>query len=440
MMNVFHLKIRVLVLILSMYDVCGQKLINEFVPQGRLRDISAVPIGDSILFSYRENVSDTTVNRSKWITNSSATPYDVPVNVFAAANAGNDIYLYFLEGKTKARELKTMMFNRETRMRHEIKDHLSLPGTVAGSYVDKNLFVFLLQDKGLTLTLLEIHKLNIVSEKKFKLPVNLSYYLGKELEGDVFYNNSEVHSFKGRSACKIFMSDKIYITIDQRNLNSPWKTTVLMIDQNSNKVTPVDFNTSSNAVFSSFILDGKLFRTFNARKKFSIEIFSLDTYDLISKSELLPDHQDFPIYFRYGRKNVIHMKEFFSRMRKAASVCEPSLVILKNDGRYLIQWGSYFDDNGMMGGNIITMVVGTIILQLMEGPGITRYFYYEWNESENTFRVKEPSVQLTRQKIDNYEISQRVAYKYKNYVEYKGGVAGVYYDTKSNKASVVYFE
>lgn len=442
MRNLFKTPLFLLTLITC--DLFSQELIYEFTPKGRLREINATTAGDTILLSYEESTGDSRALQSRWISDSSATPDNIDVNIFQAVGSGDNIYLYFLDGKPEKRVLKAVLYNKTKRSRVEVSNQVNLSGSIVGSYVNKNLFIMLLQDKGNTFAILEIDKLNIVSEKRYKLPVNLLNYLWKDFSTDVFYNESPIHSFKGWSFCKIFVRDNIFITVDQHRPNQPWRTIVLSLDSKSGDVKSTYYNTSSNAPFSSFILDGKLFRTFNDKKKYSLEIFSLEAKKLISKSEITADYKDFPAYFRHGRKNIINMKATFSDMRRGVQLSDPSLVVQKSNGRYFIQWGTYFNDNGIMTGGAtpvgaLTAIVGTAILQLSEGPGVATYFYYGWDEATNTFVVEE-TTPLARQKIDTHEITQDTEYKYKDYIEYRNGVAAIYYDAKNDKVSIYHFD
>ena len=304
--------------------------------------------------------------------------FELPIDAMAAVTFGNEIYLYSLDGKPKSRILEAVSLNSQTKLNQKLNTALPLTGTLLGNYVDKNLFLLLLQDQGKSLRVVEIHKMNIVNEIHFKLPISFSYHLWREFSGDLFLK-SALNSFKGNSKVKIFKSDKFYITLDQRDPSSQWKTLVLTLDPHTQAVTSSEFKTKTNAVFSSFILDEKLFRVLNDKKSFIVEIYSLKSRQLISQSEVVAGEKDFPVYFRYGRKNEINVDELFSRMRRFARDCEASLVVHKIDETYLVQWGTYFNDNGMMGGavnpaGLMSMFVGTMILQLMEGPGVHSIF------------------------------------------------------------------
>ena len=428
-------------------DSLSQQILYDYKSKGGLKDFNALPIGDSILFSCEEFVANTWIRKSKWITDTQISGFNLPTDAFAAATFGNEIYLYSLDGKPKSRVLKAVSLNPNTKVNQESNIALPLTGTLVGNYIDKNLFLLLLQDHGRSLRVVEIHKMNIVNEIHFKLPISLSYHLWREFSGDLFFKPTALNSFKGNSKVKIFKSDKFYITLDQRDPSSQWNTLVLTLDTFTQTVTSSEFKTKTNAVFSSFILDDKLFRVLNDKKRFIVEIYSLRSGTLVSQSEVGAHDEDFPIYFRYGRKNEINADERFSSMQRFAGHSEASLVVHKVAGTYFIQWGTYFNDNGMTAGGIypvgmMNMLVGSVILHLMEGPGVNRYFYYEWTEPDNMFRVREQKVELIREKIDAYEIAKNeagITYKHKSYMEYKAGIIGIYYDNKKN-LSIVHFE
>jgi hypothetical protein len=88
---------------------------------------------------------------------------------------------------------------------------------------------------------------------------------------------------------------------------------------------------------------------------------------------------------------------------------------------------------------IITTIVGTTVLQMMEGPGVNRYFYYAWNEQQNSFQRLDPPLRLVRAAIDCYEIDHVIRFEDKRYIAYRDGIAAIYYDSSARTVSVVYF-
>lgn len=416
----------------------GQQILYTHHTTGTLKDFSAVRLGDSLLFSFKDIPNDSRRARhAVWLADSTVRPVDpLEADVFAAARFGHADYLYFIEEKSRSRRLKAWIYNDSTKARTEAADTLFLHGKIIGSYVDKNLFVVAFREMGSEISLVEINRMRVVSEKRFRLPQPIAPEIAVG-PVDFYTDVSEINTFQGRSQVKVFKYDKLYVIYD---LGS--RTYVMTLDPQTGATDLKPFLASSEAAdFRSFLIDGKLFRILHSKKKFQLDIFDLATSAQLAKSELTAQ-PDFNAYFRYGRKNVIHHKHKFSNMLKAANVSTPQLAVVKRDGQYIVHWGDYYDENGMggAGAGIIGMIVTTAILQMMEGPGLNHYFYYAWNEQQNSFQRLDPPLALVRDAIDCYEMDHVVRFEDKRYVAYRDGVAAIYYDSSARTVSVVYFD
>jgi hypothetical protein len=246
--------------------------------------------------------------------------------------------------------------------------------------------------------------------------------------------------FKGTSSVKLFKYDNnLFLVIDHSE-----GTSVTNLHLQTNEVTNSFFSANSSDLFSSFILDGKLFRVSNGKKKFVITIVDMNTKEQIASSELPEIHEDFNVYFRYGRKNIITQNAKFSQMMKDVPVSTPTINVVKDQDSYVIQWGGYYNQNGMVLptpsiSGVIGALVGTALLQAREKPGVHRYFNYEWDH-QNAFKIRDLSTMLLKEKIDQFEIKNRTRVDYKSYIAYKGGLAAVYYEAKKNNLSVIHFD
>ena len=418
----------------------GQQILYTHHTTGTLKDFSAARLGDSLLFSFKDIPNDSRRARhAVWLADSTVHSVDpLDVDVFAAARFGHADYLYFIEEKSRSRRLKAWIYNDSTKARTEAADTLFLHGKIIGSYVDKNLFVVAFREMGSEISLVEINRMRVVSEKRFRLPQPIAPEIAAG-PVDFYTDASEANTFQGRSHVKVFKYDKLYVIYD---LGS--RTYVMTLDPQTGATDLKSFLASSEAAdFRSFLIDGKLFRILQSKKKYQLDLFDLATATQLAKSELTATTQpDFNTYFRYGRKNVIHHKHKFSGMLRAGNVSTPQLTVLKRDGQYIVQWGHYYDENGMVGpaAGFIGMIVGTMILQMMEGPGLHHYFYYAWNEHQNSFQRLDPPLNLVRDAIDCYEIDHVVRFEDKRYVAYRDGVAAIYYDSSARTVSVVYFD
>lgn len=422
----------------------GQRILYEYQSGGTMRDFTAIPVGDSILFSFEQQLLNMKMKKMVWVTDSLPILDQIPIEgIIAAENAGPETYLYFLKEKDKSIELKALVLNSVTKERSETSTSLALPGTILGSYIDKNLCLVALSENGTQFSIIEINKLSIVNQKTFTLPVNL-FAFDSQGPPDFISEESHTSTFKGTAKVKIFRYDKFYITIDRPYELEKSGTDVITIDPDTERITNVSIPAGTTGEFSSFLVDGKLFRTSIEKKKLSLTVFDALSKGVLARSELSPSNPEFNVYFRYGRRNVIHHKETFSKMMKTSTTCKPSVGVIRNESKYIIIWGTYFNDEERM---MPTLTIGGIIatfadalLQPKEGPGLSRYFYYTWDPKHNTFEVTNSSLPFLRQKIDQYEINLHIMHEYKSYIEYKNGLAGIYYDSKAKRVSIVHFK
>ena len=75
----------------------------------------------------------------------------------------------------------------------------------------------------------------------------------------------------------------------------------------------------------------------------------------------------------------------------------------------------------------------------MEKPGIHHYINYEW-KADGSFEARVPKPILLREKIDAYEIRNAPDLQYKSYINFKNGVAGIYYSGKLNQLFITSFQ
>lgn len=424
----------------------AQTILYESKFNGRLDNFYAVPLGDSILFSFDENG----VKRTTWIVDSLQIRDSITIDIISSLNFNGEVYLYHLKQNKISKQLKALVANTNKKNRVESASEVALEGTILGIYQDNNLHLVMLDDKGIEITIIEINKLDVVSKKTFKLPINVLQYI-TSAPADFYTTESEVNRFIGTSKLKLFkykQYKELYITVDETEVQLP-ATWVIKLNLETGDVisSKIPADNEKNE-FSSFMLDEKLFRTSIGKKQFGVSVFDVNTNERIASSVLPPEQTDFKVYFRYGRKNVIHKRETFSRMIKGSYHHTPMVNVIKQDAKYIIQWGTYYNEKGFFpyGGSefpllgVATMIIGSVIIQSMDGPGINQYFYYEWNTQNNTFNIRDTPDRMTREKIDQYEIDLRRRPRYKNYIAYKDGVAAIYYDAKLKAISVVYFK
>jgi hypothetical protein len=428
----------------------AQKVLFE--AHGRFENFSTMPAGDSVLFKYDKILFTGSATQSVWVGDSLKAPCYTPKNILAAINFSDEVYLYSLDGKKRSRELSAGVYNKTTKATMLLDSIINIGGNIIGSFIDGKSIVFvLLGDQGKTLSIFEINKMDIVSQNTYTLPTDaIANYVDKEHPVEFYTTQSEVNSFKGIGRVKFYKYDKYYITLDQRDIFTTW---LIRIDPETKEVSHMTFNPQTDHDFSSFYLDGKLFQTSLDRKELDLTIWDVESKNILMRNELKIGQTVSPIYFRYGRKNIIHNKIKTENLLGSAAVSEAIIEVFKKDDQYIIQTGTYYNRNKgvffvpINPAAILVSVAATIIYnsiqQAREKPGVSRYFYAGWDETKNILNEKDPAAETLKEKIDNYEIAQhkkRIDYSYKRYSPFKAGVLCTYYSSNTDTATLVYFE
>jgi len=444
-------------------EALGQQVIAEFPSKIQQLNFQAIPFGDSILFSYDEVVGPNgrRVRDVKWISKAGIA-HDVfcPVNVFAVESEGDKIYHYYRERKSlrayeKLIDSRTMNNLPESI---EFKDEIIL-----ASYVDENLFLILLKEEGKRISVLEIAGMQVVNTTTYKLPIALDEFIKKNTYIE-FYDEPLLDSFKGRARVKIFLADAdIYLVIDEKQFEptktNPNVTHVLHLGK-AGDVKYHSFPSAGKADFGSFLYDGKLFQNHIGKEKFSLVVYDLSgrqlmRYDVTADS-LDVGKKDLPkVNFRRGREPFQGWDTFQSIYRQTG-MSDPLIVVSEKDQGYRIQWGTYFDEKGVgtyASGvaplvSMLTFFVTTAIKQVSDGPGLSRYLYFETDLSTGKILPAEvPPSGLLRGRIDEYERNRQKKnnspFESKSYVPFLDGVVAIYRlkpQAKIGVTQLVYFD
>jgi hypothetical protein len=424
----------------------AQRVIAEFPTKNRQLNFQAIPFSDSILFSYDEVVGPNgrSVRDVKWVSKAGSV-HDIfcPVDVFAVESEGDKIYHYYRERKSlkayeKYNDSKTMNNLPESI---EFKDVMIL-----ASYVDGNLFLILLNEGGNEISVQEIAGMRVVNTTTYKLPIALDEFIKKNTYVE-FYNEPLVDSFKGRARVKIFLAGTdIYMVIDDKQLEpsktNPNVTHVLRLDK-VGEVRHQRFTSTGKTDFGSFLFDGKLFQNHISKEKFSLVVYDLSGKQLM-RHEVIADSIDggkkdsLKVNFRHGRE-PFQGWDTFKSIFKQTGMSDPVIVVSANDHGYRLQWGTYFDQKGAgtyAGGasplvGMVTFFITTALKQAADGPGLSRYFYFETDLSTGKILAAEPPPPgLLRGKIDEYERNRQKKnnspFESKSYIPFLDGVVAIY--------------
>jgi hypothetical protein len=418
----------------------------EFQSKNLQLDFQGIPFGDSVLLSYVEVVGPNRnrVKEVKWVSKEGKMrDLYCPQNVFAVESEEGKIYHYYREGKAlKAFELaagsETMVGLPESI---EFNDVIIL-----ASYVDENLFFILLNEDGTEMSVMEVAAMRIVKTTIYKLPIGLNEFIKKNTYIE-FYDELLLDSFKGRARVKIFRyGNKLSLLIDDKQVEPTKKqphVTHLLSFNEGGSVTHKVISMDGKADFGTFLFDNKLFQSRIAKDKFSMSVYDLSGNELM-KYEAIADSIDtgkkdsVKVNYRWGRENFQGW-DTFRRTFKTAGSCDPIITVSGTSQNYTIQWGTYFNDKPVgtyAGGTpltaMITFFITTAIRQVSEGPGMSRYIYFETDLNKGKILpVEQPPAGLLRAKIDEYERSKQVKnkspFESKSYIPFGDGVVAIYH-------------
>ena len=429
----------------------AQELIGKLSSKRTLGEFQAVAFNDSVLISYKESPKTASSrNVTKWLRlNGTLRNESYLGDVFDIRKFDDGVYYYFFAEEKKRPVLKALI-EKVGMEREEFSSYIEIGDKVIGSYFENNLFVLSFNEDTNQIRVKEINGMKVVNERKYVLPIPFSKYLKKEFQ--IFNGQSVLNAFMGWAKVKFYLYKDLYITVDEPYSSDAGKkqivqTRVFILKSGSEVVETFNFPELSRDKFCSFVTGTKLFRTTISKKKFSLNVYDLQSQKLISQREILEGQESFNAYYRHGQENIVLHNQPMSLVMKGAWGGIPSLVVFNDSVTHVVQWGTYFDEKGVIGVSptniigLLVMVVGTTAKQLGDGPGISEYFYNEWNSSSGEFILnKDPG--NARNKIDQYEIDMAlkgVKYKYKTYVPFQEGVLALYFDDKKDEAIFVKF-
>jgi len=368
---------------------------------------------------------------------------------FAAVSRNDSLYLY----ETKRSAKKNFAIAARVFSNNDVLDTdqiTSFTGDIIGSFVVNDiLHVIGINQSNKTLGVLEIEGNRLVRSHKFFLGEYTAYVL--DANGVEFIaENAGTNALKGITPSKIYQrGKKLYLTIDHQYTDynfdhTPVKNVGIEIktfDLDSDKVTSTIIPRGKSH-FRSWMIDDKVFVVNPTKNMFFTTVYSLASGSVISRDSLSTKIPDFNVFFRYGRRDIITQRARFYAMAKEVKTCTPTVYVSKENEKYVIQYGTYYDQNGFVApmaspAGLIAAIVGTAIMQARERPGVHRYFDVDY-DGQHTFKRREVQGTTLKEKIDYYESANFEFVSFKTYINYKNGVAGIY--LKDQKLLVVAYE
>lgn len=432
----------------------SQTIYSEVQPSGAIpKNISIHTFKDSILLSYEVYLNGRNNTQSKWITHDSKAVNDLfSIDILQIMQHGNKRYYYFLEEKKQLLTLKALVEDSEVNSRKESEKSIQLPeGILLGHFTEENLFIINFNKKENRISITEVKGMEMVSQKVYNIPLNVANYLKLDLEFGIFDENNPINTFRGKKIIKFIKSEHLQIVIDKDSKqDGVYGQTMILTLGKDGTVQYNSIPSDGTGRFSSFLIENKLFRINTSGKSFIMTVWDLESKSRIGIKEIFKGKETFNVFVRGGKNNFISNQQTITNMMKGANVSFPTISVIKSEGRYIVQCGTYYEPDGVMGpgalnpvAGIIKMAAGTLILQAMDPPGVSQYFYCEFDPTTSAYNYANESSSFLRKIIDEYEIScaaKKITFVKKNYIAYKKGILASYLTEEGKNLELVYFE
>jgi hypothetical protein len=444
----------------------AQRVVAEIdIPKGMgndPRELQVLALQDSLFFAYENAFTKKGYKPFNSLlilpTDEIKTlPYDLLEGkiLCGVVNDHGEKLFYFLQAERKSIVLKGARVSLRTDAVTVLPESLELRGSLIGTDVRDNfLFIYAFEKKTFKLKVTKVSAFSVIEEKEFPISVDFSRF--KHSEISFLPENVPIGSGQASAKVKVLLQgENIAIVVDEPfdeylETHKFFKTTVIRINTMNGEVRNRLFLEPSEWKFRSAISNDYLFRVV-AAEGFVFQIFDLKNGNPIFSKVFPADNstKEITSYFREGRANRIAQEKVYN-LASAMGVAIPYVVTYddKIQGKLIVLCGTYYDAKNSLivlpfsAVDIMVSVIGTAILQMRDGPGISRYFYME-QQQPGAFAPMEPqSVPLLKQKIDAYEMSlieKLYKYKVKGYYEFRGGLLAIYFMPELDKLRLVEF-
>jgi hypothetical protein len=183
-----------------------------------------------------------------------------------------------------------------------------------------------------------------------------------------------------------------------------------------------------------------------------LQVYELRKGSLIHQKIIPNDDaaKNIDVVFKEGKANHFSGEAKLSGMIGGSGMCIPLVTVNKiDDADFIAMWGTYYENNTLLIADsnpflgMMISVMGSAILEMKEGPGVTLHFYLKGNVNSGFNIIRNSPALDTRQKIDHYEMElnkNQVLYRRKGYFQLEHGLLAFYYLPKLNKLQMLLFE
>jgi hypothetical protein len=439
----------------SLFNLYGQKDFAKIeLVNGIIENIQAFPVGDSIFFSYLTKQFKGDFIKAGWIyPNGTIDGFDFNEirgkNLLEISRRSNDHFFYYSGPKKNL--VKILKWEMITNAKTVIDDKIDLGGAFLTSFINNGVITFIsFNNDSDELIFLKVSGTEVIEKKTVPVLKFYSSFLKKSSFVEAFEKGIQNNSATGAARVKIIDDRTSFLFIidqpfDPEFANRVCRSSVIRVDKQSFQSQQFTINDFSKDQFSSFAFDSSFFRVSVSKKKMMVSIFDLKTRQLKkSESFVVDSSENFKAYYRRGSTHKIAEESSYHLIELSAGT--PAILVTSVNDSNIIRVGTFYNEGGMIGpagANPVTalavMVVGTAIRQMIEKPGVSRYFYLKENDNHTNFELSTDNI---NQRIDDYELGFKKDHEIKSkiYVPVRNGFVGLYYVKEEKSVTVVKYD
>lgn len=445
----------------------AQSLLSEITPGKAtvVKDIRGMIVDNDIFLTvnFLESPTGTVVKTKSYWIHADGTQKEIDLKpiedkaLIAVSTLGDSVYYYYLEESKKTFVIRAWVWSSQTGSGKTSGMQIDLPGKLFGNYIDQGSLYLVCALKGsYSLRLVQIQGMQVYKETNF----SLSFDLGKNKKAAVSYFSPGAMATTSQASASIKITKEentIWITADEpmrdydRTVeeSSLFKTSVVRLDPATGQASTKVFFDPSHNYFNSTLFDGNLYRVLQD-DGLRMDVFNFENGKKVHSMKMpsTVDHDQDMAYSRLGSKRTISKRPVVRQIVKSSF---PNFVIADStsSNEVVLTLGTYAQDTpgavpvvptfGLIGALI--SLASTVAIHELSSGYLYHYFYLKGTIDSGFHFTNETN--LTRQRIDEYEIKQqaeKIVFKYKGYLADSSGVYAIYQQAKSPHIQILKFE
>lgn len=446
-------------LLIFVADIKAQQTLSKIplstiAKPGAKLDIQALSLNDSILIvSNSFNPND--LSKAFWISPTGKLSDLIKADfknklIVGITNSGDSTYFYYLEKSNQNIILSALVQSRISGGTVTSTNKIRFIGEFISLFMEgKKLYLLSIQNEKNGIHLIELDKMNTVTEKVFISPANLS---ANQAPFIFVPEKSTVSPREAKSPNKIFQEGNLlYVVIDKDGSSS--KTSILKLDLTSGELENNSIDDSLKKGYQTYIGNNYFFKITKDRSSgCRINIFDLqDSHPIQSIN--IDKHSEIATNkaIKRGYMDTYYKETVWDAI---ANNGDGFITVSSLDSdHFIFKVGSHHIQKQSTGPNVPVIFAFPVLglfgaiarfatFKLEEVGSIDHYFYLIWDR-RTTPRFDFNNFSTIDQIIDNYEIEQwkmKTKFQYKDYVSARTKTIGIYLETGSDVIDIISFK